>query len=196
MPMSSSSPLSPLMQQALTASQANDAQTALDLLAKACREEPESAWPQFLLGAELAQLGRMPEAEVAYANAVVIVPSFAIARFELGTLQFTSGRPSIAVVTWQPLLDLENTNHLKLFVLGYLKLAQDAFDSALRYFEDGIAANTENEPLNGNIRLLINAIHEAMSKTGATNADAGAAGQTEAMDNSFLLSAYNKSQLH
>lgn len=74
---SDSMQLSPLMQQAIAASQANDSQTALNLFTQACREEQSSAWPHFLLGAELAQLGRIAEAETAYANAVIMAPTFA-----------------------------------------------------------------------------------------------------------------------
>lgn len=102
------------MQEAISASQANNSQAALELFSKACKEEPDSAWPHFLLGAELAQLGRWPETEEAYANAVIAAPLLAIARFELGSLQFTSGRPAIALMTWQPLLNLADTDTLKL----------------------------------------------------------------------------------
>jgi tetratricopeptide (TPR) repeat protein len=128
------------------------------LLKKAGKETPTSAWPHFLLGAELTHLGRIQEAEIEYANAIAIAPRFLIARFELGTLQFTSGRPSIATTTWQPLIELENGHSLKLFVLGYLQLAQDAFESAVEYFKEGMKRNIENAPLNGAILLLIDAV--------------------------------------
>ncbi|WP_157057100.1 tetratricopeptide repeat protein [Herbaspirillum autotrophicum] len=188
--------LSPLMQQAIAASQANDSQTALNLFTQACREEQSSAWPHFLLGAELAQLGRIAEAETAYANAVIMAPDFRIARFELGTLQFTSGRPSIAVVTWHPLLDLPDDNALKLFVQGYVELAQDAFDNALQYFARGMQANTENPPLNGNIQLLVTEIEKLRHSPSPVSAPAPDEVPPESTDNHFLLSAYNKGSLH
>ena len=75
--------LPPLMQQAIRASQANDSATALSLFEQASQEEPGSPLPHFLMGAELAQLGKMAEAEAAYARAVILAPEFAIARFEL-----------------------------------------------------------------------------------------------------------------
>lgn len=193
--MSSSSPFSPLLQQALAASQANDSETAMALLSQASQEEPASAWPHFLLGAELAQSQRFQEAETAYANAVLLAPDLAIARYELGTLQFTSGRASPAFLTWQPLLNLPDGDPLKLFILGYVELAKDAFAAALQYFERGIVANTVNAPLNGNIQLLIERIRpllqsqqaNAVPETPAPEADNG---------EHFLLSSYNNGPLH
>jgi tetratricopeptide (TPR) repeat protein len=186
------------MQQAISASQANDSDTALNLLEQASREEPASPLPHFLTGAELAQLGRMAEAEAAYARAVVLAPDFSIARFELGVLQFVTTRPAIALVTWQPLLELPDTDPLKLFVLGYAELMQDAFDGALRYFEQGMVANTTNPALNGNIRLLIAEIHRTLGTPvpNATTVAEKTADQEEPSDNHFLLSNYNQSRLH
>ena len=189
--------LSPLLQQALAASAANDTAAALELLAQAGREEPGSPLPQFLLGAELAQSGRYPEAESAYAAAVLLAPEWAIARYELGTLQFTSGRAALAFITWEPLLALPDNDPLRLFVLGYGELAKDAFSAALSYFERGVSANTVNAPLNRNIRLLIDAILPMLpssSQPSPARGDAGDAGTEDA--GHFLLSAYHKGPLH
>jgi tetratricopeptide (TPR) repeat protein len=192
--------LPPLMQQAIRASQSKDSDTALSLFQQASQAEPGSPLPHFLMGAELAQLGRMTEAEAAYARAVILAPDFSIARFELGVLQFVTARPAIALVTWEALLALPDTDPLKLFVRGYTELMQDAFDDALTYFEQGIVANTTNPALNGNIQLLIAEIHRTRGTQGP-NATAAAAAekiadQEELSDNHFLLSNYNQSRLH
>jgi len=190
---STTSPLSPLLQQALAASQGNDSVTAMELLKQACQEEPTSAWPHFLLGAELAQSGRYQEAETSYANAVLLAPTLNIARYELGTLQFTSGRASLALVTWQPLLNLSDTDPLKLFALGYTELANDSFINAVDYFQRGMTANTVNAPLNSNIQLLIDRILPLMQPPIEQNrGEETQANNTE----HFLLSAYNKGPLH
>jgi tetratricopeptide (TPR) repeat protein len=190
--------LHPLVQQAINASQADDSVTALNLLEQASKEQPDSPLPHFLAGAELAQLGRMAEAEAAYARAVVLAPDFSIARFELGVLQFVTTRPAIALVTWQPLLTLPDTDPLKLFALGYADLMQDAFDGALHYFELGMTANTTNAALNGNIQLLIAEIHRTRGTPAPdpTAASEKTADQEESSDNHFLLSNYNQSRLH
>ncbi|MEO6938249.1 MAG: hypothetical protein ABI171_23175 [Collimonas sp.] len=190
--------LHPLLQQAIRASQANDSDAALSLFEQAGKEEPGSPLPHFLMGAELAQLGKMAEAEAAYARAVILAPEFLIARFELGVLQFVTARPAIAMVTWQPLLQLPDSDPLKQFVLGYGALAQDAFDDALHHFEQGIVANTTNAALNGNIQLLIAEIHRlrATQPVTPTTPTEPAADEEALPDNHFLLSNYNQSRLH
>jgi tetratricopeptide (TPR) repeat protein len=187
-------PLSFLMHQAIAASQTNDSQTALALFSQACKEEPDSAWPPFLLGAELAQLGRWADAEEAYANAVMIAPALTIARFELGTLQLTSGRPGVAFVTWQPLLDLPATDAFKLFVLGYMELSRDHFDHALCHFKQGMAANTDNSPLNQNIQLLVDGIEK--QKISSASSDAAGSAPQASTESHFLLSAYDHGKIH
>jgi Flp pilus assembly protein TadD len=181
------------LQRALEASTRDDTDNALRLLHQAAAETPSSALPQFLLGAELAQLGRIGEAEAAYANAVLLAPQFNIARYELGTLQFTSGRAALALVTWQPLLNAPDTDSLKLFVRGYAELAQDAFDAALDWFNRGMAANTANEALNANIRLLVAGVDKARASRPAQDPQ-----PEQAADGAhFLLSNYGRqSSLH
>lgn len=183
--------LSPVLQKALAASAANDSDLAISLFLEAAQQEPNSAVPQFLLGAELAQLGRIAEAEAAYANSVLIAPGWSIARFELGTLQFTSGRAAIALLTWQPLLDLPASDPLRLFVDGYAALARDEFDEALGYFQNGIAANQINPPLNSNIQLLIDEINRIRATRNPPDADTDVAvSEEENADSHFLISNY------
>ncbi len=185
--------LSPRVKQALAASAQQDCDTALLLFMQAIQEEPASAVPHFLMGAELAQLGRMAEAETAYANAVLLAPDAAIIRFELGALQFTSARVAMALLTWQPLLALPGTDPLKLFVLGYAALATDAFDDALDCFKKGIEANHVNAPLNGNIQLLINEILRLRATQDGPSWTSGASAphsQEETEQMHFLLSHY------
>lgn len=175
---------------ALAASAANDVEQAIRLLRQASAEDSSSALPQFLLGAELAQAGRIEEAEAAYANAVLLAPDFHIARFELGSLQFTSGRAAIALVTWQPLLRLPADDALRLFAQGYAELAADKFEPALAAFHAGIKANRENEPLNGNIRMLI----EGIEKLRGAGTQAPAAEATTGSH--VLMNAYRNGPMH
>lgn len=145
------------VQQALAASASGDAATALRLFRQACAEFPADAMPPFLLGAELAQAGHYGDAEVAYAAAVNIEPGFAIARYELGTLQFTSGRVDEALATWEP-LRAGGPEALQLYVAGYAALAKDRFDAACDLFRRGLQAGSANPALDANIRLVLGAI--------------------------------------
>ena len=86
----------------LSASQADNAALAIDCLLKASAAAPTASLPQFLLGAEYATIGKTELAEAAFANATRLAPDFPMARYQLGLLQFSSGRAAMALLTWQP----------------------------------------------------------------------------------------------
>src|SRR3954470_21434795 len=69
------------------------------------------SWPldprlHFLQGSVLAGLQRYEEGRRAMARAVEIAPDYALARFQLGFLDLTSGRALDAVAVWTPLANL------------------------------------------------------------------------------------------
>ena len=138
------------------------------------------------MGAELAQSGRLAEAEAAFANAVVLAPRFEVARYQLGLLQFTSGRAAVAQVTWQLLFELPDGHPIGSFVRGFSALARDDFLSALSHFQAGVDANHENPPMNADIARVVDAIRRLQ---------AGTEGQSQAenaapADGHVLLAAY------
>lgn len=153
-----------LLQAGLAASQANDAQRALDLFAKASALCPASGMPHFLAGSEYAALGQIELAETELANAVVLAPALHIARYQLGLLQFSSGRPAAALVSWQPLFDLDEEQALGHFVRGFAALAQDDFPGAKRNFETGLACNTDNPALSADIQKVLQGISAAQAQ--------------------------------
>ncbi|MDQ0086109.1 Flp pilus assembly protein TadD [Variovorax boronicumulans] len=144
-----------LISQGMTASRANDGVEAIAWFQRASTAQPGAGLPQFLLGAEFAALGNMAQAEAALANATRLAPGFPMARYQLGLLQFSSGRAAMAVLTWQPLLSLPDTDPLPHFVNGFVALAQDRFDEALRHYQQGLALNTTNEALSSDIEKVI-----------------------------------------
>ena len=170
---------------------ADPEQTALRL-AQAANDHPNDARPLLLLGAELAQAGKIDGAEAAYTVAIQRVPEFWIARFQLGLLQFTSARPAIARVTWAPLDSLAEGHPLRLFKLGFESLAEDRFDDTARLLRQGMAANTDNPPLNRDMQMLL----DKLAAQGLLSADAAAAAATPepaadaAPAEHFLVSAY------
>lgn len=195
--MQNSSAFDQLIQQALTASQSDDSETALRLFTEASREQPQSGIPHFLAAAEYAQLGQMAEAEAAFANAVLLAPDLAIARFQLGLLQFTSARAAMALVTWQPLLQLPENDPLKLFALGFAELAQDSFEKALAFFEQGMAANQTNPPLNTDIARVTAEIRKLLTAKpeGAVQSENESAAAEDSSH--FLLGTYQQhNRLH
>ncbi|MBX3625344.1 MAG: hypothetical protein KF892_10055 [Rhizobacter sp.] len=157
--------LPPVLQQAMQASSAGDMDTAMRLLRTAIHDLPDHPLPHFLLAAELAQGGKMEEAEAAFANSVLLAPAFETARFQLGLLQFTSGRVSMAMLTWQPLVELPDTNPFHRFVSGMAALAADRFEEAAHHLREGMKLNHDNPPLNTDMQMLLDRIAQHTGDT-------------------------------
>lgn len=175
----------------LSASQASDSPQAIDCFQRASASNPGSGLPQFLLGSEYAALGDMAQAEAAFANAARLAPDFPLARYQLGLLQFSSGRAALGLLTWQPLLELPDTDPLPHFINGFAALAQDQFDEALGHYEQGLQRNTENPALSGDIEKVIAGIRSLQaSQRGDAPADPSA---DEASASHVLLANYRQS---
>lgn len=179
-----------LVQAGLAASQAHDADRALDLFAQASAACPSSGIPHFLAGSEYAARGQIDKAEAELANAVLLAPAFHIARYQLGLLQFSSGRAAVALVTWGPLFDLDDTQSLGHFVKGFTALAQDEFAQAKAHFEAGLARNTDNAALSHDIQQVLRGIDYAQ-RPSADSASPQEPGSSEAAAH-VLLSNYGK----
>jgi Flp pilus assembly protein TadD len=100
------------------------------------------SWPldprlHFLQGSVLAGLQRYEEGRRAMARAVEIAPDYALARFQLGFLDLTSGRALDAVAVWAPLMNLPDDEPLRLLAEGLMNLAEDRFSQARRLLARG-----------------------------------------------------------
>jgi len=176
-----------LVQAGLAASQAGDTEKALHLFARACVADAASGIPHFLMGSEYAALGEIDKAETALANAVVLAPALHIARYQLGLLQFSSGRASLAFVSWGPLFDLDESQALLHFVRGFGALAQDDFAAAEAHFEAGLLRNHQNPPLSADIQKVIAGIRQAKANNGSA-----AKTEDEQSASHVLVSNYGK----
>lgn len=157
-----------------------DETAALQRLDTLAGDYPRDARLPFLKGSMLVGQGRTIEGHNALSQAVQMAPEFAIARFQLGFLELTSGEPDRAMQSWQPLKgQLPDGHYLRLFVEGLEALARDDFDTIETQLLAGIAANTENEPLNDDMRLILSKIEPLKVRT--PQAD------TEVSATSFLL---------
>ncbi|PCE23745.1 hypothetical protein BWP39_29130 [Paraburkholderia acidicola] len=186
-----SSPYETAMQRALEASQAHDAQSAVAALQEALLLEPGSAHAQFLLGAQYAQLDRMDEAERAFALAVVQDPDLHTARFQLGLLQLTRGKPAQAALTWQGLDTLPDTHALRIFAHGLIDLAKDDFVAADKALRHGIEANRDNHALNRDMQKVLEQIAHHLGNDVRESKESLA----ENEDSHFLLSTYHRQNL-
>ena len=156
---------SPVLNAALSASSQGDSASALALLAQAVAQDPDSGIPHFLMGAEYAALGKVDDAEASFTNAVLLAPDLAVARYQLGLLQFTSGRAATALLTWQPLLVLGAGSAVVHFVTGFAALARDDFDAASQSLRHGQKLNVDNAAMNADIDKVLAEIERVRSES-------------------------------
>jgi tetratricopeptide (TPR) repeat protein len=121
------------------------------------------AWPldprlHFLQGSVLAGLQRYDEGRRAMARAVEIAPDYALARFQLGFLDLTSGRALDAVAVWTPLVALPEDEPLRLLAEGLMNLANDRFSEARKLLARGMELNTAVPLINADMQLILDQI--------------------------------------
>jgi tetratricopeptide (TPR) repeat protein len=147
---------------------------------------PEDARLHFMLGSVHAGQSRPLEAHAAMTRAVELAPDFRLARYQLGFFELTSGEANRALSTWGPLLAAGADDYLRVFVEGMTYLIRDEFSDAIRKFERGIELNTENPPMNDDIRLLMGQIADLQKKQGASQlADDGQTSATSLLLGQF-----------
>jgi tetratricopeptide (TPR) repeat protein len=147
---------------ALIASAKSDASRALrdlDGLLAAYAGDPRLL---FLKGSWLAGMGDYPSARTAMRQAIDLAPDYAVARFQLGLLELTSGEPVRAQETWAPLHGLPRDHYLRLFVEGLGHLIRDEFQDAIQCLEKGILLNREILPMNRDMEMIIGETRELL----------------------------------
>lgn len=138
-------------------------------LQAAVRNDPLNAELRYLLGAELAEAKDYEHAVVELATAVKLKPALHTARFQLGLLHLTLGRPAKCLAAWQPLDAAEGEPSLKLFKHGLEALIRDDFRQCIDLVKRGIELNTTNAPLNRDMTMIIGKAQAALdaSATGS-----------------------------
>jgi tetratricopeptide (TPR) repeat protein len=123
----------------------------------------------FLRGSVLAGLQRYDEGRSAIARAIEIAPDYALARFQLGFLDLTSGRAVDAIGVWQPLFNLPEDEPLRIFAEGLTNLAGDNFAEAGRLLSKGIELNTENPLISTDMQLILDEIKDGVPEPTITS---------------------------
>lgn len=136
--------------------------TAIDAMLIAYPDDPRL---HFMRGSVLAGQKEPIAAHAAMSHAVELAPDYAIARYQLGFFELTSGEAQRALSTWGPLLMREGDDYLRIFVEGMTFMMRDEFDDAIERFEKGLALNHENDPLNTDIRLLLGEVRKLAQRS-------------------------------
>lgn len=146
------------LEQAFAASAEGDGALVLALCEQIIQEQPGVGPAHFLMAAEYAAQGDVAHAEAAFLQAVLWMPGFPVARYQLGLLQYSAGRPMEALVTWQPLLGLDDGHALCHWVRGFGLLAQSRWEAARAEFEVGLACPIEHPPMARDIQQVLEAM--------------------------------------
>jgi hypothetical protein len=112
----------------------------------------------FMKASVLLGAGKPIEAHPWFVRSLQLAPDFAIARFQFGLFQLTSGEPAQALETWGRLDLLPDGHYLRSFVDGLRCLIRDDFEGVRQHFTLGMVANTENPPLNKDMSMLLRQI--------------------------------------
>lgn len=121
---------------------------------------PQDPRLHFMKASILVGEGRLIEAYSGFARALEIEPDYAIARFQFGFFQLTSGEAKNALETWGRLDSLPDGSYLRSFVDGLRCLIRDEFPAAIENLKEGISKNQDNLPLNRDIGLIIKQCEE------------------------------------
>lgn len=147
-----------LIAQGVAASREGRSQEAVALFEEALAMAPASGLPHFLAGSEHAAAGKMEAAEAAFASAVRLAPDLVLARYQLGLLQFTCGRPEVALLTWEPLSRQPPADSMGHFVRGFAALAQDDLALAMELFRSGLACPDANPAVAADVGKVLEAV--------------------------------------
>jgi len=183
-----------LVNQLLSIVQTQEANTALTALEEAVRHTtPTDPRILLLLASQYAALGQTDAAEASYTALLQMAPDFAIARFQLGLLQFTCGRPAVAIATWGPLEQLPSDHYLRAFVQGFWFLSQDEFEKACNSLQMGIALNQDNPALNHDMHMMLEHIRaQQLSATPSATEPSPVSDEDTHDSQHFLLSGYTR----
>ena len=154
-----------ILSEAIATVRADD-QRGLEQIELLLKTYSHDARLHFLRGSLLASQQRYGDARQAMQMAIQIAPDYAVARFQLGFLELTSGDAGAAEVTWGPLERLAPDDPLRLFCTGLRHLIRDEFAPAIETLAAGMTLNTENPALNGDMQLIIDKSRELMRGQG------------------------------
>jgi tetratricopeptide (TPR) repeat protein len=159
-----------LLHVALHANQQGRTQDAIEALKKILERDADDAKAIYMLGALHAEIGMTDQAVTEMARAVELDPSLVTAHFQLGLLHYMASRYEDAANAWEPLDESTELQCLYLFKSGMLKLVDGQYEDGINLIESGIASNQFNEPLNNDMRGIVDGVRARMSQLNVSGA--------------------------
>lgn len=153
----------------------SDEAAALGRIDALVTEHPNDPRLHFLGGSLLAAQARYEEARETMARAIEVAPDYAIARFQLGLLELSSGDATAAVATLQPLAELESEDALVLFARGLRHLAHDELGAAANLLKEGMKRNRDHPLVSRDMALIVERIEQESGSAGAPAEEMSAA---------------------
>lgn len=141
---------------------------ALRLLDRAVVTWPRDARLRFLRGSIAAQAGQYDRAVDDFRLSIDIEPYLDIARFQLGLLHLTSGRPHDALDVWALLDRLSDDDCLKLFKRGLAAMIEDRFPECIQWLQEGIERNNRFPPLSRDMQMVITQVRSIAAGTSSS----------------------------
>jgi len=179
-----------LLHLAIEASNNNNSEKSIELLKQALDVEPKNAKVHYMLGAMHAEIGMYERAVQDMQKSVEIDEGLNTAHFQLGLLHITSGNVLAAEDAWSALDKLGDEHALFLFKRGILSMAADEFQQCINDLKLGIENNTENLPLNKDMKMLITQAEQALNKN---NDDSqGEPPNSDNTSSHVFMTAYNE----
>lgn len=160
-----------LLQLALNAAAQGDAGAAIAYLKEAVARPDATGIVHYLLGAEYAQSRLYDRAVDEMEAAIALDPALSIARFQLGLMLTCMNEPGRARSVLQPLEQLDGDDPLRAFGGGLVLLLDGRLRDAADALERGIGNNSQNPPLNHDMRRLVDEIGKLLAQDASVGAD-------------------------
>lgn len=138
-------------------------------------DHPSDPRLHFLQGSLLAALARYDEGRAAMGRAIAIAPDYAVARFQLGLLELSSGDAAASDETLRPLAEADGESGLSLFARGLRHLARDELGEATELLRRGIELNQEHPLVSRDMEMVIARIEEGAKAPDEPGDDVSAA---------------------
>lgn len=153
-----SAQVSALMAQALHTSERGELEELIALLHQVLALDADHATARHLLGAALAQVGRIDEALVEFQRAVERNPTMAVARFQYGLLLHTAGQLAAARAQWSQLASLGEHHVLNRFATAMEQVTEGRYDEARRVVLVALTDNKDLPVINRDLQVLLEAL--------------------------------------